>query len=468
MSVSTINQPLDMDASRRENLILSSILFCKECRQLAVLKGLQAKFFQNAKIRDLIEIFNGLVASNLPPTIKLIIEQKYPHDHQDAEREALHQSFVQLKEKFPPPEMELFEQHLMLLKRQHKMKAFREFFKEAQKMIDEEEQKGFLDKEDHIGQFINEGLFKIGEDFTDEEIKSMNLSEALMSLLKRIKELRESEEANDTVTTGYDELDKILSGGYRKGYFSLIGARPAMGKTVVMLNQAVEAAKRGAKVLFVSIEMDIFQCMQRVISKVSGVSSRKIQQPKQLYPSEMESLQKTVDEIARVYGKNFFIEEVVAISVPQLEQRIKFFKKQFDVDLVFVDYVQIMRTRKGTSPKDVADFMEISNGLREMAKSQSVAIVLGAQLSRDVEKREDKRPMDSDLKNSGAFEQDAAALIYLYRDAVYNKETEKPKTLEIIIGKNRFGPGNTTLEFTYDYDRQLILPPMEEAENQPA
>lgn len=457
---STINQPLDMDANRRENIILSALLYCQECRQIAVLRGIQANQFENRKVRNIIEIFNGLVSANLPPTIKMIIEQKYPKDEQDKEREALSTSFTQLKEKFPTPDVALFEQHLILHKRQFKFKALRELFIESQRILDIEAEKGFIDSEDKVMTHLEEGLYKIGETFTDEEVKQMNLSVALQSLMDRIKLLRESDDITESISTGYDEIDRLLSGGYRKGYFSLICARPAMGKTVVMLNQAVESAKRNNKVLFISIEMDILQCMQRVVSKVSGVSSQKIQQPKDLFPSEMDTLRTTIEAVKSEYGSNLYFEEVVSITVPQLEQRIKFYKNHFGVDLVFVDYVQIMRTRKGTTPKEVTDYAEISNSLRETAKSQQVAIVLGAQLGRDVEKREDKRPMDSDLKNSGAFEQDAAAIIHLYRDAVYNKDTDEPKVLEVIIGKNRFGQGNTTLKFTYDYAKQMILPPL--------
>ncbi|NGY89022.1 hypothetical protein F6Y05_39260 [Bacillus megaterium] len=159
---------------------------------------------------------------------------------------------------------------------------------------------------------------------------------------------------------------------------------------------------------------------------------------------------------AKLYGKNLFIEEVTSINAPQLEAKIKFYQKQFGVELVFVDYIQIMKTRNNNTPKEVSDFSEISYDLRELAKATQVALVLGAQLSRDVEKRDDKRPLDSDLKNSGSFEQDAFAIIHLYRDVVYNKDTEEKRILEVIIGKNRFGEGNITIKLPYDYSVQSI------------
>jgi replicative DNA helicase len=304
--------------------------------------------------------------------------------------------------------------------------------------------------------FLQSNLGKIFEEFTPEEIKSLNLAEGLVKQLELIKTRRDNPEISDSVTTGYKSLDEALSGGFQKGGFSLVCARPAMGKTVTMLNMAVEAAKKNKKVLFISIEMNLVQCLQRILSKISSVKLKKIIQPHLLHTSEIKQLTDVSTEAAKVYGKNLFIEEVKSITPSQLEGRIKFYQKHFGVELVFVDYIQIMRTPEGKVPKEQTDYSSISSELREISKSLLIALVLGAQLSRDVEKREDKRPMDSDLKNSGSFEQDAFAILHLYRDAVYNPETEDINIIEIIFGKNRFGTGNITFRFGCDYSTQSI------------
>jgi replicative DNA helicase len=116
-----------------------------------------------------------------------------------------------------------------------------------------------------------------------------------------------------------------------------------------------------------------------------------------------------------------------------------------------------MLTKEGDEPKESSDFAQISGGLRRASKNQNVAIIVGSQLNRDVEKRNDKKPIMADIRNSGAFEQDAARIIGLYRDEVYNEISEKPNVLELIFLKNRFGKNGISLEYNYDLEKQAIL-----------
>lgn len=441
---------------RRENIILSSLLFDKDCRELAIQKRIETAHFQDQRIKKIIDIFNGLCSSNIPPRLDIIVEQFFPKDEDEPRRKKLLEDLMKLRDTCPPSDVELFKQHTFFLKKHKSLEKLRKLLNQALSMIDKEEQNPSYDKETKTFDFLSNQFDDLIKDFTLDEAKSLNLSEGLIGLVKRIREQQKNPTISETVSTGYDEIDEKLSGGYRRGVFSLICARPAMGKTVIMLNQAIEAAKKGAKVLFVSIEMDLTQCLQRILSKVSAVKMKKILQPEHITDPEIAELDAAATEAAKLYGKNLFIEEVTSINAPQLESKIKFYQKQFGVELVFVDYIQIMKTRNNNTPKEVSDFSEISYDLRELAKATQVALVLGAQLSRDVEKRDDKRPLDSDLKNSGSFEQDAAAIIHLYRDVVYNKDTEEKRILEVIIGKNRFGEGNITIKLPYDYSVQSI------------
>ncbi len=445
-----------LSTRRRENAILSSILFSKECRELAIQRNVNTDYFVDKRIRKLIYIFNGLSRANIPPTLDIIVEQYYPKDEDEEKRTRLLEDLMKLRDACPPSEVELFKQHMFFLKKHKNLEKLRKLLNKTLVMIDTEEQSPSFDKKTTSFDFLNAQFDELMKDFTSEEAKSLNLSEGLLNLVEQIRKQSKNPTISETVSSGYDEIDDVLSGGYRKGGFTLICARPAMGKTVFMLNHAIEAAKKGSKVLFISIEMSLTQCLQRVLSKVSSVKMKHILQPSELSEKEIADLDAAAKEASSVYGKNLFFEEVTSINAPQLEEKIKFYKKQFGVELVFVDYIQIMRTKKNVSPNLVADYSEISYDLREISKELNIALVLGAQLSRDPEKREDKRPMDSDLKNSGSFEQDAIAILHLYRDYVYNKETEDKNILEVIFGKNRFGAGNVTIKLPYDYSRQSI------------
>ncbi len=441
---------------RRENIILSSLLFDKECREYAIQKSIDTSAIQDNRIKKIIDIFNGLCRSNIPPRLDIIVEQFYPKDEDEEARTKLIQDLMKLREQCPPADIELFKQHLFFIKKHKSLEKLRKLLNKALKMIEKEENQPSYDKETKTFDFLSSQFDDLIKDFTLEEAKSLNLSEGFVNLIEKIRREKDNPTISDTVCTGYEEIDQVLSGGFRKGVFSLICARPAMGKTVFMLNLSIEAAKRGAKVLFVSIEMDLTQCLQRVLSKVSAVKMSKILQPDYLSETDIQELESSAKEASKLYGKNLFFEEVTSINPQQLESKVKFYQKQFGVDLVFVDYIQIMKTSGNKTPKEVADFSEISYELRELAKATNVALVLGAQLGRDVEKQEDKRPTDSSIKNSGSLEQDAGAIIHLYRDIVYNKDTEDKNIIEVIIGKNRFGQGNVTIKLPYDYSRQSI------------
>lgn len=453
------NEKKQISNRMRENVILSSLLFNKDCREYSIQSPIDTSLLSNGETKILINIFNELVKSSLRPSLDMIITQRYPKEEDMKRRNDLIKNLDKLKETCKPVELDLFKEELFFLRKHRFLTNLQNVLKETSTLVQQEFFKPSYHKSNDSINFLQEKLEAIMEDFSPEDVKSLNLSEGLTKQIEIIIDRKNNPEITDTASSGYEALDENLSGGFRKGNFSLICARPGMGKTVVMLNQAVEAAKQGVKTLFISIEMDLTQCLQRVFSKISRVKLRRILQAKLLTNSEMNELKTTAKEASKLYGKNLFLEEVTSITPSQLDSRIKYYQKHFGVELVFVDYIQIMRTNAGKIPKETSDFASISGDLREISKSRGVALVLGAQLSRDVEKRDDKRPMDSDLKNSGDFEQDAAAILHLYRDSVYNPDTEDKNVLEVIIGKNRFGTSNVTLRFTYDYSRQTIYEP---------
>jgi len=441
------------DLTQKEMVIISSILNNSECKDYAIHKKIDEQIFQDRLMKKIIQVFNGLSDSGIEPTESILLDQLAPKGGESRTKAYL--TIRKLREEFPPEAKEALEIHIGDLKKNYKLRQYESILQKATKMIEVQKETPLGINIEKIERYIEKALYDLDDETRDEESKVMDLPEGYHYLLQKMKEALTAVE-EESVTSGYPELDAVLSGGFKKGTFSMIAARPGMGKTVVMLNMAIEAAKQGKKVLFLSLEMNLLQCFQRILSKLADVSGKKIQQPKTMGSADWKALEEAGKEIVELYEDKFWIEEIINLTVPQLEKKVKQYKKKHNVDIVFVDYAQIMLTKEGREPNEQSDFAQISGALRRASKMQNVAIVVGSQLNRKVEERTDKKPMMSDIRNSGAFEQDAAAIIGLYRDAVYNEETDKPNILEMILMKNRFGKANGTINFDYDLDKQAI------------
>ena len=441
--------------AHREHLILSSILFDKETKDWAVYKGMNPDIFQVPNVKKIIEAFNAVSEDGTPPTIQLLLDQLGGLDKQKQDEWAVILESLQ-KEVSPEPK-EVLEKHLDVLRDAHSVRQYGAIAKEVLAKVHTHNPFEASEERAKIKHYIENAFFDVDDDNNTSETKQMSLAEGINYTIKAMKDALTSD-TSENVTSGYDDLDEALDGGFKKGTFALIAARPGMGKTVWMLNSAVEAAKAGQKVLFISIEMNLLQCFQRLLAKLADLSGKKIQRPEEMQPNDWKKLQEAAKEIIEMHEDNFWVQEVSDITVPQLERMIKYYKKKFDIDAVYVDYAQIILTKEGNEPKESSDFAQISGGLRRAAKNQEVAMIVGSQLNREVEKRNDKKPIMADIRNSGAFEQDAAYIIGLYRDEVYNGEaSEKPNILELIFMKNRFGKNNISLEFNYDLEKQAIL-----------
>lgn len=439
--------------AQREQLVLSSVLFDAESKEWAVYTGMNTDIFEEPIVSRIIKAFNGVSEDGTMPTETLIIDQLCGSDTKGRDRWKLF--FERLKSEVPPESKEALEKHLDVLRDANMVKKYGRIAEDVLSLVNSHNPFEANEEKNKIKNYIENAFFQLDEESTGV-IKQMTLSQGIQYTIKSMKESLTSSN-NENVTSGYEDLDKALDGGFKKGTFAMAAGRPGMGKTVWMLNSAIEAAKRGAKVLFISIEMSLLQCFQRLISKLADLSSNLIQQPEGMEPSDWVKLQTAAQEILKMNGDNFWVQEITEITVPQLERIIKHYKKKHDIDSVYIDYAQIMLTKDGDEPKEASDFAQISGGLRRACKNQNVAIIVGSQLNRDSEKRVDKKPMMADIRNSGAFEQDAARIIGLYRDEVYNEESEKPNILELIFLKNRFGKNGITLEYNYDLEKQAIF-----------
>jgi len=441
------------EITKKEMTIISSILYDKETGDYARYTKIPDEIFNDKLTKHVLTSFNALSESGIEPTYSILLDQLAPRGGKS--KQQFDMLLKQLKIDFPPEGKEAVQVHLQTIKKSYKLEQYEGIFERAMNIISKQKQTPLAIDLSQVERYIEKSLYDLEDQIGEEEAKTMNLKEGYEYLLQKMKEAMTAKE-EESVTSGYPELDSVLSGGFKKGTFSMIAARPGMGKTVIMLNMAIEAAKQGKRVLFLSLEMNLLQCFQRILSKLADISGKKIQQPKFMNSEDWTKLEKAGKDIEDLYEETFWIEEIVNLTVPQMEKKVKLYKKKYNVDIVYVDYAQIMLTKEGKEPNEQSDFAQISGALRRASKSQNVAIVVGSQLNRKVEERPNKRPMMSDIRNSGAFEQDAGVIIGLYRDAVYNEDTDTPNVLEMIFVKNRFGKANGILKFDYDLDKQSI------------
>lgn len=237
------------------------------------------------------------------------------------------------------------------------------------------------------------------------------------------------------VPSGFKELDR-LTGGWQKSDLILVGARPGMGKTAFALNCALNAARDGKGVAVFTLEMADTQLMMRLLSAEGRIDSSKLRKG-DLDDEERDRLMLGARQL---YKLNLGIDETPGITILELRSRCRRFKKERGLDLIIIDYLQLMRgsiTKKYDSREH--EISEVSRELKALAKELNVPIIALAQLNRGVEKRTDRTPQISDLRESGSIEQDADIILMLYRDEYYNKDTDSSGVALLKLAKNRHG-----------------------------
>ena len=258
------------------------------------------------------------------------------------------------------------------------------------------------------------------------------------SLIETIDMMEARAEAGDGltgVTTGLDDLDEHLS-GLQNSDLVLLAARPSMGKTALGINIAVNAALKGNVVAVFSLEMSKAQLVQRIISFMSLTNLGEIISGQ---IKDWEGISKAISVIEKL---PFYIDDTASISLSELRAKVRRLKMEQGLNLIVIDYLQLMTTNTKAESRQV-EISEISRGLKAIAKEMNCPILALAQLSRAPELRQNKRPILSDLRESGAIEQDADVVMMLYRDDYYYDDSEMPNTAEVIIEKHRNGPTGT-------------------------
>ena len=298
---------------------------------------------------------------------------------------------------------------------------------------------GYSDRDtlDHLLDSSEKKIFDVVQGRGDRDYE--DIKDLVIKSLENIEAAARSKGSVTGIPTGFYDLDYKMA-GLQNSDLILIAARPSMGKTAFALNVAEYVAVR-AKVTtaIFSLEMSKDQLVKRMLAMNSRVDSQNIRTGN-LQDADWLKLV----ESARVIGSsNLIIDDTPGISVAEVRSKCRKYKMDKNLGLVIIDYLQLMGSN-GRSDSRQQEISEISRSLKALARELDIPVIALSQLSRAVEGRPDKRPMLSDLRESGAIEQDADVVMFLYRDEYYKKDTEKPGVAEVIIGKQRNGPTGTT------------------------
>ena len=259
----------------------------------------------------------------------------------------------------------------------------------------------------------------------------------LKKTFKHLSDIKTHSKGITGVPTGFSKLDEFTSGLQRSDLI-ILAARPSMGKTAIALNLAVQAAHQGIPTGFISLEMSAEQLTLRLLSTESTIPHQNIRNATITSDEWIE----LTNVAARLGELKIFIDDTAGLNIMDLRTRARRLKIDHDIQFLVVDYLQLLHSPRKHENRH-QEVSEISRSLKALAKELNIPILALSQLSRGVDSRPDKRPMLSDLRESGAIEQDADVIMFLYRDIVYNPDTENPHLSELIIGKQRNGPTGT-------------------------
>jgi replicative DNA helicase len=281
-----------------------------------------------------------------------------------------------------------------------------------------------------------------------------HVSEVLETTFDRIEQLYASEGNLTGVPTGFTELDKMTS-GFQKSDLIIVAARPSVGKTAFSLNVSQNVAiHAGVPVAIFSLEMSKDQLVQRMLCAEAYIDGHKLRTG----ALDTEDWPKLSMGVSTLANAPIYIDDSPGITVSEMRSKLRRLKLEHGLGLVMIDYLQLIHGRRTSGDNRQQEISEISRNLKQLARELEVPVIALAQLSRSVEQRQDKRPMLSDIRESGSIEQDADVVAFLYRDDYYDPESEKKNIIEIIIGKQRNGPtGKVELVFLKNYNKFVNL-----------
>ena len=294
---------------------------------------------------------------------------------------------------------------------------------------------------DRILDEAEQKIFNIGEEGSRMKQGFQSMDTLVVELLDRVQEMADNPNDITGVPTGFYDLDRMTS-GLQPGDLVVLAARPSMGKTAFAINIAEHVAlNEGLPVAVFSMEMGASQLAVRVVGSIGRIDQGHLRTGK-LSDDEWPRLTEAIEKLRTV---SLHIDETPGLTPSELRANARRLARQCGkLGLIVVDYLQLMNGSGGSGGDNRAtELGEISRGLKMLAKELQCPVIALSQLNRSVEQRTDKRPMMSDLRESGAIEQDADIIMFIYRDDYYNKDSKDPGVAEIIIGKQRNGPTGT-------------------------
>jgi replicative DNA helicase len=292
------------------------------------------------------------------------------------------------------------------------------------------------DDVDEVVDRAEQVLFGVSERRISREL--VPIRQVLSDYYDRVEYLTRHRGEMIGIPTGFGDIDKLL-GGLQRSDMVILAARPSVGKTSLALSFAHNAAKKyDRRVAFFSLEMSNEQVVQRLISAETGINAQRLRRG-EIEQDEWGRFMKATSDLAE---SHFYIDDTPGVSALELRTKARRLHAEVGVDLIVVDYLQLMRGDY-RSENRVQEISSISRALKSLARELNVPVLALSQLSRGVESRTDKRPILSDLRESGALEQDADVVMFIYRDEMYNENTERPNLADIIVAKHRNGPTGT-------------------------
>jgi len=303
--------------------------------------------------------------------------------------------------------------------------AFNPQGKSVAKILDEAEQK----------------IFNIGEEGSRMKQGFQGMDTLVVDLMDRVQEMADNPNDITGVPTGFYDLDRMTA-GFQAGDMIVLAARPSMGKTALAINIAEHVAlNEGLPVAVFSMEMGASQLAVRIVGSIGRINQGHLRTGK-LTDDEWPRLTEAIEKLRNI---SLHIDETPGLTPSELRANARRLARQCGkLGLIVVDYLQLMSGSGNSSGENRAtELGEISRGLKMLAKELQCPVIALSQLNRSVEQRTDKRPMMSDLRESGAIEQDADIIMFIYRDEYYNKDSKEPGVAEVIIGKQRNGPTGT-------------------------
>ncbi|WP_097460870.1 replicative DNA helicase [Mangrovitalea sediminis] len=294
-------------------------------------------------------------------------------------------------------------------------------------------------------------VFQIAESRSRQGTGPQSINPILTKALSRIEELFESDGSITGITTGFKDLDNMTS-GMQPSDLVIVAGRPSMGKTTFAMNLVENALLRTSKpVLVFSMEMPADSIVMRMLSSIGRIDQTRVRSGK----LEEEDWPRLTSAVSLLKDKPLFVDDTAGLSPTDMRSRARRVARDCkgEIGLIMVDYLQLMRVPGNTEGR-TAEISEISRSLKGLAKELNCPVVALSQLNRSLEQRPNKRPVNSDLRESGAIEQDADVIMFIYRDEVYNEDSPDKGVAEIIIGKQRNGPiGTVRLAFMGRYTK---------------